>query len=157
MTIRRIGNPSKLAAKLLRVPAAVESAFDEIEEKAVNDFELSQQTFRNKSPINRSRFDLISRRIELPGKIYGFVDHGTRPHRIKAKRAATLAFPTGYKRKTRKGRIAAGQGGPSGGTAFAKEVKHPGSRAGKMSETIRKRYDILLPRAVQKRIRRAIR
>lgn len=59
-------------------------------------------------------------------KIYGFVDAGTRPHIIRAKRSPYLAFSSGYKAKTRVGVIGSNAGGAFGSPVFANPVFHPG-------------------------------
>ena len=61
--------------------------------------------------------------------IYNYVDAGTRPHIIKAKRSKYLAFSSGYRAKTRVGIIGSQEGGAFGEPQFAQQVKHPGTKA----------------------------
>jgi len=72
-------------------------------------------------------------------KIYGFVDAGTKPHIIKAKRSKYLRFAGGYRAKTRVGIIGSQEGGPFGADTFRKSVHHPGFPGRKFIITIQKR------------------
>lgn len=72
-------------------------------------------------------------------KIFGYVDEGTRPHVITAKRSKYLRWNTGYKAKTRVGIIGSQPGGASGPPAYAESVNHPGFPGRKFAETIAKR------------------
>jgi hypothetical protein len=60
-------------------------------------------------------------------KIYGYVNDGTKPHVIKAKKSRFLSFAGGpYKAKTRVGMIGSRPGGASGAKVVAQQVNHPG-------------------------------
>lgn len=87
-------------------------------------------------------------------EIYGYVNHGTRPHVIRAKNAPMLAFPGGYVAKSKPGRIVSRRGGSFGPTRFAQEVNHPGTEARKFDALIARRrqktIETLLNKAIAK-------
>jgi len=95
-------------------------------------------------------------------KIYEYVTKGTRAHIIEAKNAPRLAFmwggPGSYKPKTAPGGSWGGPGTVSGGKmTFRKQVHHPGTKARKFEEFIRKREKVWFSRTMENAWRRAIR
>jgi len=72
-------------------------------------------------------------------KIYGYVDEGTEPHTIRAKKSRFLRFRTGGTPKTRVGIIGSRAGSPGTDWRTAQEVRHPGTKKRNFTETIRKR------------------
>lgn len=93
-------------------------------------------------------------------KIFGYVDKGTKPHVIRARKAKVLAFPWGgpgsYSAKTvpvAKAHVGSGQ--VVGGTQrFFKQVNHPGSKARLFSETVQDRTRPQLQRDIENLFRR---
>ncbi|MFH1553483.1 MAG: hypothetical protein ABII76_01270 [Pseudomonadota bacterium] len=77
--------------------------------------------------------------ITTNDKRYLYVDQGTKPHIIRAKRAKTLAFPSQFTPKTRPGEIGSGHGSHGGPTVYTQEVHHPGTKPRKFSVEIVKR------------------
>jgi len=77
-------------------------------------------------------------------KIYGYVDAGTRPHVITAKRSPYLAFSAGYRAKTRVGIIGSQPGGAFGPTIFAQSVSHPGFPGRMFIQRIQQRRQITM-------------
>lgn len=69
-----------------------------------------------------------------------WVDEGTRAHIIRPRGPWRLRFQSGYRAKTKIRQIASYVGGATGPVVYAKQVKHPGTRARKFrSEIARKR------------------
>jgi len=107
------------------------------------DFEATTQTWKHKP-----KFDI---KISLAGgtpsvevgtgdEIYGFVDEGTKPHVIAPVNAKRLVFATGYRAKTQPGVIGSSAGGANGDVVYAKVVHHPGTKARKFSEKIKRKW-----------------
>lgn len=71
--------------------------------------------------------------------VYGYVDAGTKPHAIRAKRARSLRFYGGFRPKTRVGVIGSGAGGASGAAVFREAVFHPGTAPRRFLLTISRR------------------
>lgn len=84
--------------------------------------------------------------------IFLYVDAGTRPHIIKAKRSKYLAFQGGYRAKTRVGIIGSQEGGSFGETQFAQQVKHPGTKARKFTIKIQARRQKTIEQEVSQAI-----
>jgi hypothetical protein len=115
------------------------------------DFGVTTQTWQH-----RPRFVIIrktgERIVGTSDEVYGYVDHGTRAHVIRARSNKPLAFKTGYRAKTSPGKIGSSSGGASGSNVFARAVNHPGTKARKFSETIAKKWRKELPEIMQRSI-----
>lgn len=129
-----IPEPINIAA----LEKAIQAAGDEISKEIAKDYgpSVAQADFSNPVPATEKHPSKYKWTIEVVSKKFNYVDFGVKPHKIKAKRAKYLKFQTGYKRKTRKGRIRSRPGGPSGGVAYAKEIKHPGFEGAEITESI---------------------
>lgn len=79
-----------------------------------------------------------------------FLDNGTRPHKITAKKAPNLAFQTGYKRKTKAKTIGSFSGGSFGPIRITKSVQHPGTEANEFSLTIAEQEQPQYVKAINK-------
>lgn len=108
------------------------------------DFEATTQTWEHKP-----KFEMA---VSLKGKgpqflvgtddeIYGYVNRGTRPHRIVPKKAKALRFQTGYTAKTVPGVIGSKSGGASGDVVFSQGVMHPGTKARNFDKQIGKKWE----------------
>ncbi len=93
--------------------------------------------------------------------IYGFVDEGTRKHKIPKyplPPGKFLAFPGGkYRAKTKPRVIGSSAGGASGKLVFRKQVTHPGTKARKFTETIRDKWKTEFQREMKNALARAVR
>lgn len=137
----RIGFRSYIPKKLFDIPAgtrAKEQALDAMAEEAVGLFENTIATWNDKPEI-RVQSTTNTRQVRVLGKIYEYIDKGTRPHIIRPKRARYLSFLSGYRAKTRPGVIGSSGGGKGGSQVFAKIVHHPGTTPRNFSEIIRER------------------
>lgn len=95
--------------------------------------------------------------VGTDNEIYNYVDGGTKPHKIRPKRAGyPLRFGTGYVAKTQVGRIGSTQGGTTGPDARAYEVNHPGTKAREFSKTISENEQEQLARDLQAAITRGL-
>lgn len=112
------------------------------------DYGVTQQTWKH-----RAKFKIASklgeRIISTNDEIYGYVDAGTRPHIIRAKRGV-LSFKSGYRAKTSPNTIASRNGGAFGENRYAKMVKHPGVSARNFSKVIAAKWRKLLPSIMQR-------
>lgn len=121
--------------------------------KAVKvDFDVTTHTWSNRPSFKIINQGRLNRIIRTTSEIYGFVNFGTKPHVIRAKRAKVLAFQSGYKAKTRPRKIMSRSGGSFGEMQYRKSVKHPGTEARKFDEEIVKKNEPLLQRTVQRAI-----
>jgi len=77
-------------------------------------------------------------------KIFGYVDEGTKPHRIVPKASnpsKRLFFREGFSPKTQPGIVGSWGGGSFGNVVVAKAVNHPGTAARKFTQTIQKQTE----------------
>lgn len=97
----------------------------------------------------------ISVSVSTQDKIYGYVDKGTKPHIIRAKRSPRLFFKSKYKSKTTPHVIGSHRGGASGDTVVAKAVHHPGTDAREFTHDLQAKYQPKLKREMEKAIAKA--
>ena len=90
-------------------------------------------------------------------QIYKWVTDGTRAHIIRARNAPMLAFQLGYKPKTRPVGQYGGMGVATGSKVFAKEVRHPGTKAREFERAIKEDEKDWVNRTLENAWRRAIR
>lgn len=129
----------------------IENTLNETAAAAKVDFEVTQQTWSNKHAfVIRKKKNI--REIFTDSEIYGYVNDGTRPHKIRTKTASTLAFQANYRAKTVVRRIGSRQGGSSGPTVFAREVNHPGTDGRHFDEEIAVKWGKELPVQMQRAI-----
>ncbi len=92
-------------------------------------------------------------RVSTNSAIYGWVDMGTRPHPIVARRAPFLVFALGFVPKTQPRDLGSYNGRRGNVWVRAKRVKHPGIRARKFKESIVRKFT---PRLVPEYIKPAL-
>lgn len=89
--------------------------------------------------------------------VYGYVDEGTKPHLIKAKKGA-LAFRGGkYRAKTRPRVIGSTSGGATGKTVYARAVHHPGTKKREFTKTIANKWKVDFQKEIKNALARAAR
>lgn len=122
------------------------------------DFNKTVRTWKHevdfKSEVNDKPSE-ISVSVSTDDKIYGYVDKGTKPHIIRAKRSPRLFFKKGYKAKTTPHVIGSHQGGALGKTVVAKQVKHPGNDPRYFTRDIQAKYQPKLKKEMESAIARA--
>lgn len=93
------------------------------------------------------------RTVATDDEVFGYVDEGTPAHIITAKSAnKPLTFGVGGSPKTAP-RVIGSRAGTRGGTIVrAQVVHHPGTAAREFTETIKEKWDDLLPDAIQRAI-----
>lgn len=123
----------------------MELALDEAADETLELYAKTVKTWRTKVNFT-ARKTKLGRSIWANNTIYKYVDKGTKPHVIRAKRAPNLRFLSqGFKAKTTPGVIGSMAGAPAdSGWVTKKSVNHPGTEARGFSEAIekkmRKRY-----------------
>lgn len=148
--------PKTTAARLRAVEAAVRQAYQDAARELVEDLNKTTATWDHRpKPTVRVSSQGIEARID--DKVWGMLDKGTRPHTIRARRAKALAFASGYTAKTRPDSLFARSGGPSGGTVFAREVQHPGTKPRRWSIRLKSKWKQKWPSMVNAGVARAIR
>lgn len=148
--------PRTTQQNLARVEAAIKEAFQQAAKELVEDFQKTTATWDHqpRPTLTISRQGVEAR---IDDKVWGMLDKGTRPHTIRARRAKALAFASGYTAKTRPDSLFARSGGPSGGTVFAREVQHPGTKPRRWSIRLKSKWKQKWPSMVNAGVARAIR
>lgn len=118
------------------------------------DLESTTRTWNHKPHFRRveSKGKNLTITIGTDNLIYHFVDHGTKAHKITAKRSKYLRFSSGYRAKTRPNIIGSQDGGSFGDDQFAQSVNHPGFPGRKFIITIQKRRQVTLNQEVSHEI-----
>lgn len=150
--------PRATATTLRAVEGAIRQAYQEAAEQLLQDYAGTYATWDHK-PKPRLRVSRGGVAVEIPDRIWTFVDKGTRPHRIEPRRATRLAFPSAYAAKTRPGSIKSGPGGPSGSTVIlppGRGVNHPGTKARGFTRRLKAKWKTKWPSMVQHAIHKAV-
>ena len=129
--------PKTMAAKFKNAPDAVEKGMDEAAEAVKADFEKTTAGWEHSVSFTIQKQG-TDRTVTTDDEIYGYVEHGTRPHVIVAKRARVLRFATGGRAKTSPNRITSGSGSKGGAVVFRPRVNHPGTKARLFTQQIAK-------------------
>jgi len=135
-------------------------------------YEEYQQDFRdeNKATVTGRKYiraDKTQITVTYSGGTLGYIDKGTKPRIITAKRAPYLVFRTGYQPLTLPGKGAFGGGssgltrrviggpvGPTGGWVKKKQVHHKGIRPRNVTKTFEKFWKTEWPRRMDAAIKR---
>lgn len=113
------------------IPKALENAARDIRNELEQRYRPTYAYWEHRPTVNVDvhahprRMDIV---VETD-RIYSFVDLGTRPHPIFARRAPVLHFLSDYQPKTMPGVLGSGSGGAYGDDVFARRVMHPGTQA----------------------------
>lgn len=101
-------------------------ALDEVKEGTLADFESTVSTwstpvgFKGQKVITTSGMAVQVQPYGAGAEIWGWLNNGTERHWVGPRNVSALRFQTGYRSKTRPGRMRSGSGGPSGPFAFSK-------------------------------------
>jgi len=138
----------------------VRNALDRMQRAIKKDYERTTKTWEHKVRFQTQESIKPTGPAVLVGTddlIYKFVDEGTRPHLIRARRAPRLVFQTGYKSKTLPGVLDARHGGKFGPIATALAVQHPGTEARGFTEMLQKTWQAKFKAEMEKAMVRAAR
>jgi len=132
---------------------AIESALDDTADFALDLHKKTTTTWDTKVNfyIRKTKF---GRSIGTRSNIWKYVDQGTRPHVIQARRAPNLKFRAGgFRAKTRPNTITSSGGARGGNWVTKRSVRHPGTAARNFSEAIGKRAEKELAKALRKKFK----
>jgi len=100
--------------------------------------------------------------VATDNEIYGYVNDGTVPHVITAKKGKTLAFrwggPGSYRAKTATGKQVHNPAGgqTSGNMIFPMAVQHPGTKAREFDKLIKKMFEKKFTRAMELALKKGV-
>lgn len=143
--------PKKLVADPAKLSRALTNALNGVAKDIQVDFMVTTQTWEHKVPFLIQVLGAYRRIVATDDEIYGYVNDGTRPHRIRPK-GKMLRFNTPFKPKTLPSKIMSGPGGKGTSEVFSREVNHPGTKARKFDVAIKDKWDkefaVIMQRAV---------
>lgn len=131
---------------------AIESGMDAAAEAALTDFHVTTDAWDHQPGFTVEKPNPGERVIGTDDAIYHFVDAGTKPHTIVAKKKKVLVFGVGSRAKTQPRIIASGAGGKGATPVRVTRVRHPGTDPRQFSETIATKWQDELPKTVQRAI-----
>lgn len=147
-----------IVPKALNTPAmrnALEAEMQAVQKEVRRDFDATTRTWSNK-PGFKDEFQSRPNRLRFftgtSDEVYTYVSEGTKAHVIRPKRAKMLRFQGTYSAKTSPGVIGSSSGGSSGPVVYSTGVRHPGTKARKFDEAIKKRWQS----PFEKRMRQAM-
>jgi len=144
------------------IATASQKSVDKVARRMLEDFRGTTSTWKHKPVFGvtvTSSGGKYSAAVGTNDEIYGYVDQGTEPHLIRAKRrGGRLAFRTGgFKAKTSPRKLSSGPGArASGPLTRPKAVRHPGTKAREFSGEIAKRWRNPSMRLIQEAVTDAI-
>lgn len=125
--------------------AAKEEALYELAEEAVQLLELSVATWEFE-PVFHVRYTSNSATVFTRDKIFGYVNAGTRSHRIEARRGpGPLSFTVGGRSKTRPRVISSTLGSQGNIWVSTYTVEHPGIEAREFTVVVQERIQRKFP------------
>lgn len=145
--------PARFLRDPRRFQRAIENALDGVAADVEKDFKTTVATWREK-PRFYIRVRAGERIIATDGVVYRWVSGGTRPHLIRAKTRAGLAFyATGFRPKTRVHQIVSYKG-QAANRDFTRPqvVHHPGTEAREYPQVLKEKYAKLFPKTLQRAI-----
>lgn len=150
----KIGKPKPVLPNLDKI---ISSELRKEKKAVLREYQITVRTWR-KQPDFETQEDSDSITVGTDDKIYGYVDHGTEPHSITAKRAPRLRFyAKGFVSKTVPGRLNPRAGRQANqDLRFPKTVRHPGFPGREFSKQIRERSQARFWRNMQKRIKQEL-
>lgn len=147
--------PKAKAIQFTRFADAAKLGMQDAAEAVEADIQKTTATWKHDVAIEvKERSDGYA--VTVKDDIWNMLDHGTRAHRIVARKAKRLRFSGGFRPKTRPGFIGSQAGSSGGDQVFRQSVMHPGTTARNWSKLIGAKYRAQLQKFIAKRIREAM-
>ncbi len=147
--------PKKLVADPVKLTRALTNALNGVAKDIQIDFKVTTQTWDHKVDFPIQQPSAYRRIVATDDEIYGYVNDGTRPHRILPK-GKMLRFNTPFRPKTLPNKIMSGPGSKGTAVVFSRGVNHPGTKARKFDVAIKDKWDkefgVIMQRAVDSEI-----
>ena len=162
IAVKKITPRRRELLNITNLRSELDDAMAELRDGVQEDFESTVSTWSTDVAFATriTTGNALTLRVNPSGagaEIWGYVNNGTSPHVIRARRARSLSFRSGYRAKTRVGRIASGSGGSSGDNVYAQQVFHPGSEGRDFTGLIAKKWTPEFKRIGENAMRRVAR
>ena len=119
-----------------KIRRQIGKTLDGVAKRATAEYKKTTETWDGHPDFVTTKDGDFARIVGTESEIYGYVDHGTRPHPIRARAAPNLAFQVGFTPKTSPNVVGSAAGGSYGNFVYAKEVQHPGTEPRNFSKNI---------------------
>lgn len=147
--------PKKLIADPVKLTRALTNALNGVAKDIQIDFLVTVQTWQHKPSFPIASPSTYRRIVATDDEIYGYVNDGTRPHRIMPK-GKMLRFNTPFRAKTLPNKIYSGPGSKGSNVVFSRGVNHPGTKARAFDKAIKDKWDrqfgIIMQRALDSEV-----
>ncbi len=140
--------PKKLIADPAKLSRALTNALNGVAKDIQVDFKVTTQTWSHKPDFPISSPSTYRRIVATDDEIYGYVNDGTRPHKILPK-GKRLRFNTPFRPKTLPNKIYSGPGSKGSTEVFSRGVNHPGTKARNFDKAIKDKWEKEFPRIMQ--------
>jgi len=145
----------------IKYKAAFQDAFIKTFDECLNgmkaDYKKTTEKWQILIAFNTSRPEVVnggfSASVGTDNPIYGYVDLGTKPHIIRAKRAKYLRFRGGYSPRTQPNKLASGASSRSGSWVQKQVVHHPGNKPRNFSQIIQLKWQTEFETRLAKRVK----
>lgn len=134
------------------VQRAVSKSLDKVEKAVKADYDSTTRTWKHKAKATSIKESESSRFVYVADDVHQMLDVGTRPHTIRPRTARRLAFRGGFRAKTSPGVIGSNAGGSYGAYVYANEVRHPGTKPRRWTDTIARKRDKDLQNGIDQEI-----
>jgi hypothetical protein len=124
-------NSTAFRAAMKEGLTSVAKAIDQDFKKTTKSFSAATGEDKPLGGIPKFKSKILPDRAQVATRhrVYYYINFGTRPHVIAAKRAKSLRFRKDYRAKTYPGVLTSRPGGKSGPHQFRRMVSHPGTAA----------------------------
>lgn len=152
--IKAIKPTRKFLGDINALERELEAGLDELADETETLYRKTVKTWAHRVTFRKVKTS-NGRSVYTVDKVYQYVDKGTKPHIIRAKRAPNLRFRVGgFKPKTKVNVINSYKGAPADGDFVSKrQVNHPGTEARNFSsiieERMRKRQYVVMRRRLK--------
>ena len=147
--------PKKLIADPVKLKRSLTNALNGVAKDIQIDFMVTVQTWEHRVPFLIQVLGYYRRIVATDDEIYGYVNNGTRPHRIMPK-GKMLRFNTPFRPKTLPNKIYSGSGSKGTNVVFSRGVNHPGTKARKFDVAIHdkweKEFGVIMQRAIDSEV-----
>lgn len=143
--------PKKLIADPAKLNRALTNAMNGVAKDIQIDFNVTTQTWQHKPSFPIQSPSAYRRIVATDDEIYGYVNDGTRPHKILPK-GKMLRFNTPFRSKTLPNKIYSGPGNKGANVVFSRGVNHPGSKPRAFDKAIKEKWEKEFPIVMQRAI-----
>lgn len=145
--------PKKFKDLARKTPELKQRGLYDTAVEAKAEFEKTVSTWKNKPD-----FEIVDTprgmKVVTDSEIYGYVDKGTRAHKIPVGDKGFLAFQGNYQAKTVPRVVMSRSGGASGGYVYTqKDINHPGTEARDFTKIIIERAQKTVGENITKRLK----